>query len=334
MVWAMNPRYLVDPELVPFLDSLPSFDLTPETLPEIRRATDDMPPLHAPSAAPTTCEDILVPGRDGAPPVRVLVYRPIDVKPGEQLPAVLHVHGGGFVIWKPEVNDARNRYLAGDLRCVVVSVDYRRPPETPFPGPVEDCYTALRWLHAAASELGVDRTRIAVKGESAGGGLAAALALLARDRKEVSIVFQQLVYPMLDDRTGSAADAQTRPSYRGRLVWTAENNRFCWHAMLGREPGQGAVSPYCAPARADDLTGLPPTFVQVGTLDLFLDEDLRYATRLLQAGVPTELHVYPGAFHGFDVLPGTRIEAAFSRDAQEAMRRALQPAARRPEATA
>lgn len=178
----MQALHLVDPELVPFVDSLPRLDFSFDNLAEIRRDADAMPPLHAPAGPPTSREERWIPGPDGAPPMCVLVYGPSDVSPGERVPAVLHLHGGGFVIWRPEIDDARNRWIAGDLRCVVVSVDYRRPPETRFPGPLHDCYAALSWLHAQADELGIDRTRIAIKGESAGAGLAAAVALLARDR--------------------------------------------------------------------------------------------------------------------------------------------------------
>ncbi|MCY0986617.1 alpha/beta hydrolase [Nannocystis sp. ILAH1] len=317
----MQTRTLVDPELVPFLDSLPSFDFSPETLPEIRRVANETPPLHAPEVQGVRRDEVHVPGPEGEPPVRVVVHRP-ETTVGERLPAVLHVHGGGFVMWGPEISDLRNRFIAGDLRCVVVSVDYRHPPETPFPGPIEDCYAALRWLHDTADTLGVDPARIAVQGESAGGGLAAALVLLARDRKEVPVAFQVLVYPMLDDRTGTDADPHPN-AFTGEFVWTRANNRFAWRAMLDREPGEGDVSPYCAPARAADLTGLPPTFIQVGSLDLFLDEDLVYAQRLTRAGIPTEIQAIAGAFHGFDMMPGTRIGARFATAAHEALRRGL-----------
>ncbi|WP_437623779.1 alpha/beta hydrolase [Sorangium sp. So ce1151] len=319
----MSIRDFVHPELVAFLDTLPTFELRADTLPEIRRATSAQPPFGAlPGGAEATREEIHVPGPEGAPPVRALIYRPARAEGGSLLPAVLHIHGGGFVIWGPEVNDLRNRFIAADIGCVVVSVDYRLAPEAPFPAPLEDAYAGLKWLHANARSLGVDASRIAVQGESAGGGLAAALALLARDRGEVPLVFQLLVYPMLDDRTGTAAEGAKAPR-SGELVWTRANNRFGWQAMLGREPGGADVSPYCAPARATDLAGLPPAFVQVGSLDLFADEDVTYALRLLRAGVPTELHVHPGLFHGADVLPGTRIGEAFAREAHEALRRAL-----------
>jgi acetyl esterase/lipase len=181
-----------------------------------------------------------------------------------------------------------------DIDCVVVSMQYRLAPEDPYPAGVEDCYAALVWTVQHADELGIDATRIAVGGESAGGGLAAATALLARDRKGPELVFQALTYPMLDDRnnTPSARELHDIPS------WSQQHNDSAWRAVLGMKAGSPDVEPYAAPARATDLSGLPPTLIQVGEIDVFRDEDITYATRLLQAGVPTELHVYPGAYHG------------------------------------
>ena len=195
-----------------------------------------------------------------------------------------------------DLNDGSNRSLAAELDCVVVSVDYRLAPETRFPGAVEDAYAALTWLHAEAETLRVDRGRIAIGGESAGGGHAAALAIYARDRGEIPILFQSLDSPMLDDRTGATSEPHP---YCGEFVWPPANNRYGWKALLGIEPG-GPDTPYgAAPARVADLAGLPPAFILVGALDLFLEEDLEYARRLIRAGVPAELHVLPGAFHGF-----------------------------------
>jgi acetyl esterase/lipase len=207
-----------------------------------------------------------------------------------------------------------------EIGCVVVSVDYRLAPDTPHPGPVEDCYAALRWFHANAAALGVDSGRIAIGGESAGGGLAAALALLARDRAEVPVVFQLLIYPMLDDRT--VISPEPHP-FAGEFIWTAQSNRFGWRALLGQEPGSPGVSPYAAAARAENLAGLPPAFVSVGALDLFLDENIAYAQRLLRAGVPSELHVYPGAYHGFDLAFEADVTRRFRRDSLQALKRAL-----------
>jgi triacylglycerol lipase len=239
------------------------------------------------------------------------------------LPAVLHIHGGGYVVGSAEMTDLSNRRLAADVNCAVFSVDYRLAPETPHPGPVEDCYAALKWLHGNAAVLQVDRTRIAVKGESAGGGLAAALALLARDRAEVSLVHQHLIYPMIDDRTGADNSVDAHP-FVGDYLWTAVHNRFGWASLLGVPPGTAGISPYAAAARAENLDGLPPSFISVGALDLFLEEDLEYARRLTRAGISVELHVYPGAFHGFDIAPqSARVAVAAARDSADALRRAL-----------
>jgi acetyl esterase/lipase len=207
-----------------------------------------------------------------------------------------------------------------------VSVDYRLAPETPFPGPVEDCYAALVWLHEQAKLLGVDPARIAIGGESAGAGLAAALGLLARDRGKAPVAFQMLIYPMLDDRTGATSDPHP---YSGEFIWTAESNRFGWASLLGGAPGGGDVSRYAAPARAENLAGLPPTFIAVGGLDLLLEEDLEFARRLTRAGVLTELHVYPGAYHAPDMAPEARVAQALRRDVLEAMRRAFEEASPR-----
>jgi acetyl esterase/lipase len=224
------------------------------------------------------------------------------------------------VLGKAEQADLQAKSIASEIGCAVVSVDYRLAPEVPHPGPVEDCYAALKWLHASAGELGVDTTRLAIGGDSAGGGLTAALALLTRDRGEVPLVFQLLIYPMLDDRSVTTTDPHP---YSGEYIWTAESNRFGWTALLGQEPGGPDVSPYAAAARAEKLEGLPATFIGVGTLDLFLEEDLEYARRLIRAGVPTELHVYPGAFHGFPMAAHAQVAQMFEQDQLNALKRAL-----------
>jgi acetyl esterase/lipase len=185
---------------------------------------------------------------------------------------------------------------------------------------VEDCYAALRWTHEQAQQLGVDRERVAIGGTSAGGGLAAALALLARDRAEFKIALQILLVPMLDDRTAVAADPHP---FTGEFTWTPANNVFGWTALLGRAPGGEGVSPYASPARAESVAGLPPTYIGTGALDLFLEEDMEYARRLMRAGVPTELHVYPGAYHGFSRAADARVTKAYTRDYTDALQRAF-----------
>lgn len=208
---------------------------------------------------------------------------------------------------------------ANSVGCIILSVDYRLAPETHAPDSVEDCYAGLRWLWTKAPELGVDRTKIAVMGESAGGGLAAALTLLARDRGEIALAYQLLDAPMIDDRTC----IRPRHPVNSDFTWTFENNVFGWTSLLGTEPGGPDVSPYAAAARATDLSGLPPTFISCSSLDLFLDENLDYAGRLARAGVPVELHVYPRAFHGFALNPDAAISKAATQEKRAALRRAF-----------
>jgi triacylglycerol lipase len=322
-----SARRRVAPELLPVLDFLPSIEFNEQTLGPIRAGMAmeprKRPPLCAEQQA-VTCEQRFIPGPPGAPEVRVLVYTPPGKNAATTRAAYLHMHGGGYVIGNPEISDGSNRSIAADLDCVVVSVDYRLAPETRFPGALEDCYAALTWLDAQAGQLGVDRSRIAIGGESAGGGHAAALAILARRRGGAApICFQLLDSPMLDDRTGSASDPHP---YCGEFVWTAASNRFGWQSLLGVAPGTAAVPADASPARVADLTGLPPAFMVIGGLDLFLEENLEYARRLARAGVPTELHVIAGAFHGFAVAggPAPQVQACM-RLRRDALARALAP---------
>jgi acetyl esterase/lipase len=237
------------------------------------------------------------------------------------VPALLHIHGGGYVLGVAEGSGPSSVRTAAEVGCVVVSVDYRLAPETVAPGAVEDCYAALRWLYTEADDLGIDRSRIAAGGESAGGGLAAALALLARDRGEYPLCFQLLIYPMIDDRTVTPASGSPNT---GEFVWTRSFNRFGWRSLLGEEPGGAGISAYAAPARADNLADLPPTYISVGALDLFLDENIEYARRLLNAGVPTELHVLPGAYHGFELAPEARVTKLAETERRSALARAFE----------
>ena len=234
--------------------------------------------------------------------VTVRVFRPATApRPG---PALLFIHGGGYVIGNAAMGDRFCRSVVRRLGISAASVEYRLAPEHPFPAPLDDCYAALRWL---AGQPDVDADRIALVGESAGGGLAAALALLARDRGEVRPVFQLLSYPMLDDRTraGSPLDA------RRMRMWSPGSNRFGWSSYLG-SAAAGEVPPLAAPGRCDDLAGLPPAWIGVGTNDLFHAEDLAYAERLRTAGVPCELYEVDGAYHGFDLVEaGTGVGRAY-----------------------
>ena len=257
-------------------------------------------------------------GRDGDPDVRIRLYRPAQLT--APAAALYWIHGGGMVLGDVGMDDDWCAATAAGVGIVVASVEYRLAPEHPFPAPLEDCYAGLRWLARSAGALGVDDARIAVGGASAGGGLAAGLGLLARDRGEVPLAFQLLVYPMLDDRN-TATDS---PSATDPKVWNRRANDVGWSAYLAGRAGSDDVSPYAAPARATDLSGLPPTYVNVGDLDLFRDEDVAYAQALMRAEVAVELHVYPGAFHGSNTFVSrSALSRRWSRDEREALARAL-----------
>ncbi|MQA97469.1 MAG: alpha/beta hydrolase fold domain-containing protein [Streptosporangiales bacterium] len=261
-----------------------------------------------------TVRSLVVPGPEGAPPVALRVFQPAALTAAA--PALLWIHGGGLVFGAPEQDDRTNIAFARELGITVASVRYRLAPESPAPAAIEDVYAALRGLVAQAGDLLIDTERIAIGGASAGGGLAAALAQLAHDRGEIRPAFQLLVYPMLDDRTTIRTDLDTRHV----RVWTPKSNRYGWSSYLGGAVAGADLAPYAAAARREDLTGLPPAWIGVGTLDLFHDEDVAYAQRLNDSGVPCELHVVPGAFHSFDMLFP---KAGVSRDFWNRQARAL-----------
>lgn len=310
-----NSLHLVDPTLLPVLDMIPTLDFSADGLSAARAGMGLMPPLPANGVS---VETVTIPGLNGAPELDLILYRP-EAATGV-LPCIYQIHGGGFVLGSAAMFEALCRPLAAELNCVIVSVDYRLAPETIAPGAVEDCYAGLAWVFANAAARRIDPARIGVMGESAGGGHAAALALMARDRKTYPLAFQHLIYPMLDDRTAAASEPHP---YAGQFVWTAASNHFGWKSLLGHEPGIDGVSEYTAAARATDLSGLPPTFISVGALDIFVEEDLEYARRLIRAGVPTELHVYPGAFHGFDMMRGAPVAEAARSNSVAALKRFL-----------
>jgi acetyl esterase/lipase len=315
----MSTIDLVDPELREALAQWPQEPLTAETLTRRRADALALPgSVPIPELRDIATGEVRVESAFGAKGIRVLTYRP--VRSDDPLPVVVHIHGGGFVMGAPEMKDVENRLFASELRCAIYSVDYRLAPEAPHPAPLEDIYSVFVWLHANAGRLGVDAARIGIKGESGGGGIAAGAALYARDRQGPKFAFQHLIYPMIDDRTAVRKDLHP---YVGEFVWTQENNYFGWRSLLGAEPGSAGVSPYAAAARAVDVSGLPPTYISVGGLDLFLEENLTYADRLSRAGVPVELHMYPRAYHGFYHATNARVTRQAERDTREALRRFL-----------
>ncbi|MEU9267138.1 alpha/beta hydrolase [Streptomyces sp. NPDC048251] len=265
-----------------------------------------------------TVQEVTVPGPKGAPPVGLRVLQPTGLQTAA--PVLLWVHGGGLIFGAPEQDDRTNIAFVRELGITVAAVRYRLGPDHPAPAAVEDAYAALQGLVARADDLHIDVDRVAIGGASAGGGIAAALALLAHDRAEIRPVFQLLVYPMLDDRTTTRTDLD---ALKVRL-WTPKSNRYGWSSYLGDAVAGPDVSPYAAAARREDLTGLPPAWIGVGTLDLFHDEDVEYARRLSESGVPCDLHVVPGAFHGFDTaLPKAEVSREFWHRQARALEDAL-----------
>jgi acetyl esterase/lipase len=312
----MTTRHLIDPEIIPLLEQFPGFEFAAETLPVIRELSSqrfdflDPPPL-----AP---EVRRIEGPGG-----VLEIYWFDSAPGSSdRAALLHIHGGGMIIGSAASMQHNPSAIAAWLGIPVASVEYRLAPDHPFPAPQEDCYAGLAWLAANAADLGIDPERIGIIGESAGGGLAAAVAQMARDLGTPRLAAQFLTYPMLDHRTGGG-DCPYANAGTGEFVWTRASNCFGWEALRGDYLLDDTRKGWFSPIRADDLSGLPPTWIGVGALDLFLDEDIEYARRLAHARVPVELHVYPGAIHAFNAVADAAVTRAFNRDLRASITRLL-----------
>ncbi|MCW2887255.1 MAG: hypothetical protein QOE54_4612 [Streptosporangiaceae bacterium] len=301
----------LDAEIREGLRQLPEFVFSEATLPMMRELTAFQPCLE-----PDIERRELTAGPDGE--VGLTLLRPRDAL--GDLPCLFWMHGGGLVIGNRHMDDAMLNGWCRAFACACVSVEYRLAPEATYPKPLDDCDTGLRHIFEHAAELGIDPNRIGVGGRSAGGGLAAALALRARDHGKHRLAFQYLEYPMLDDR-------QQTPSSRldGLPIWSRESNAFGWRSYLADRYGADDVPPYAAPARARELRSLPHGFVNVGTVDGFRDEAIDYAARLNQAGVTTELHVYAGAPHGFHLFAGSAVVERAVSDSAEWLRRQLAP---------
>ena len=303
----MDTRHLVDPQVWPIVETMPSFDFDPAMLVLAREGFSALP---APGDPPVAAEVHTARRADGSG-IELHVFDPTPGAKGRA--ALYHIHGGGMILGSVRDMQFGPSSMAAALGIPVISVEYRLAPETPFPGPQQDCLDGLAWLATNADELGIDPARIAIGGESAGGGLAAATALMARDTGGPKLAAQVLVYPMLDHRTGSDACRWNNRS-TGEWVWTRSANQFGWNALRGDYPAEDARKGWFSPALADDLSGLPPTLLLTGSLDLFFDEDLDYARRLVDSGVPVELHSYPGAIHAFNMVAEAGISQAFNRD--------------------
>ena len=302
----------MDPEVARVLAETPPWGpFNAETVPGLRVGRT----VQAQLSGLVVRDDHIV---DEAAGVVVRIHRPKDAVGAA--PCLYFMHGGGFVLGTMASTDERIDAWCAELGCVGASVEYRLAPETPYPGPLEDCYAGLAWVHEHSEQLGVDAGQVGVAGASAGGGLAAGLALLARDRGELPpVAFELLLYPMLDDRLTTASIGW---EFKG---WDRTSVQYVWGAYLGDLAGTDRVPPYAAPSRAENLEGLPPALICVGALDGYLDEGVDYAIRLMRAGVPTELHVYEGAPHGFDMFPDTAVAQRGRRDMVEWLGRHLRP---------
>jgi acetyl esterase/lipase len=306
----------VDPALWPLVESFPPIDLSAATLPGFREAMIQLSVVPEASSHPDVrIQELKISGGGAAAQsIRCLLFTPAA---RASAAALLHIHGGGYVMGSPEMDVARNIELVRATRCAILSVDYRLAPEHPHPAALEDCHAALVWLASQAEALGIPRKRIGVIGESAGGGLAAALALLARDRGSVALACQVLIYPMLMPPTQSL-DLMVRDTRSGQYIWTRASNNFCWSAFLGAAfldgPSPSPATIAGIAGTAEDVANLPPTFLAVGELDLFVHDNLAYVSRLLGAGCSVEAHVYPGAIHGFDRMTDAGVSVRYSRD--------------------
>lgn len=315
----MIEKRIYDPEVEEVASIFPRLDISdvPTARATLEAFIEDLAKQGVERPSDDRIEEIerMIPGPGGAPDVRIRIYMPKERNGAG--PGFVNFHGGGFVLGDLESEHPRCLIMAAQGGAVSIGVDYRLAPENPFPAGVEDCYAALQWVVEHARELKIDPARIAIGGCSAGGNLTAAVALMARDRAGPRVALQMLFYPVIDDRcnTRSMLDGA------GLYIWDYQNSLDMWEHYIGQD--RSMVSPYAAPARADDLSGLPPAYVMTCEHDPLRDEALIYATRLLQAGVPVDLHNYPGTVHGFDFLTQSGISMRAIREGVEAFQRAM-----------
>ena len=306
----------IEPGTLAMLDRLARWDLT--SVATLRASYAAVGAAPVPPDPRVRRADAVIPGVDGRPDVSVRWYRPVGAE--DTLPCLLWLHGGGYIMGTLDENDDRLDLMVIELGCAVVSVDWRLAPEHPYPEGLDDAETVWRRIIEDPATFGVDADRLVVGGASAGAGLAAALCLRLREIGVPQPVLQMLIYPMLDDRELTASiRASEDPGHWG--LWHLAANRLCWAAYLGSLAGSdGEVPPTAAPSRAEDLSALAPAFLAIGDVDAFLDENLDYAARLSNAGVPTELHVYPGVIHGgFSARPSTPRTTQLLRDVYGAL---------------
>jgi acetyl esterase len=311
--------YNIDPELVSAIEFLPPLSLV--DAPAARAGFNELiQQMNVDlDESGLKLENLTIPGSEGAPPVPLRVYTP-DTMNGP-VPALLYLHGGGFVIGNLDSEHGNCLALCRDLGIILVSVDYRLAPETAYPGGLEDCYSALTWISENAGDLGIDSDRIGVYGQSAGAGLSAATALLARDRNGPKLCFQYLGIPEVDDRLNTPSMNQ----FVDTPMWNKPSAKLSWDYYLGSDYSRGDdnVPFYAAPARAENLSGLPPAHVTTMEFDPLRDEGVLYALKLMQAGVSVELHSYPGTFHGSSMLAHAAVSQREKQEARVALRRGL-----------
>jgi len=315
----MNTPRKYDPTVEKLASMVPRFDVSDAV--GTRAAYNEFCEAMAAQGIERAADDRIkeiertIPGSGGAPEIPIRIYMPADRT--EAGPAFINFHGGGFILGDLEIEHPRCLIMAAEGGAVSVGVDYRLAPENPFPAGVEDCYSALQWVVDNAAELKIDPGKISIGGSSVGGNLTAAVALMARDRDGPNIAFQMLIYPAIDDRCETLSMKDGADMY----IWDYQNSFDMWNQYIGQD--RSNVSPYAAPARAQDLSGLPPAYVMTCEHDPLRDEAIIYAMRLMAAGVQVELHNYPGTVHGFDFMTPSEISTQAVNEGVEAFKRAM-----------